>query len=1615
MMRHTLFALVCAAVSTVASAAFWPFSLFADDASASVVGAPVVSNGVTRTRLGSLYRDSLVVTDVDLSRASPGITNIVAGSNIVVTDVAPGVKSISAVSGAGSFAEISGRPEDNALLREALGSKAPVSSVAELTDMVLDHNVTLAVVSNGMDRVAETNELLQIRIDGLDTTCDLLERGLTNLENRMPFQAEVRAYSIFDGHIPALRVPYAGDGGGLAFYVLCADGVYRDSIDPQADLDRQPVFSVQSLYGHMFEKERLEELLPGVEWTSGFTLSSANVLQPLSAVCGGVGYPKCYGRAATVYELVLDLAGRDRSLWEDPTARGYADEEADAYIPFSGLERAMNKADAYAAGAYAAVAGLRAEYEEGPAAGRYIGKAIQHVDVAGAVVSLVPDTLTLAVVSNAVSWFAVQYEMTGPLVTDERAAACRMAVRCFGRTRIVLLSSQAGDIPFGPSSIELLPGDSIVTVERVAHDGGSGLTSISAIRLDESAIPAGDIVDAATNAVMSAVTHIVGDASDVLSSRIDDLETNVTAAVAGKLDDDFNALTNSTAFTNAVATIIPRGVDEGDVVRILGQEMVVQSNAAGVVHIGNELTLTSSSGSNRVGAYAAFADGPLNIFTAETLGELSDTTWLFAGARSSRDSLDSIGIGTSATVAGDCGTAVGAASCSESEAVSVGYNSHAGDKALAVGVEAQARGEGIALGYQAGAYAESIAIGVATKSEGEAVSVGNHASANSAGVAVGMKASASVYSTAIGYKATASMESIAIGPRAKAIDWHSIVISPDGYGRSHGDGTLNFGGVDSPDNVYFMDRTLTDMIRAESSNNLYVMTNANGASFTPLASGTYALKAPSEWHPAADPAAYLSVGRVSFSKVFAARVGNELIVSSNGVDWVFSTTAGLTTEVAGCGDGLYAGRFVAGTSGGVYAIDASHPDNAKFVPLTQQFRAVFCGIGNHESADGRLYPVWIGVRASDNRLFMSTDAGFNWGDIGLSAQLDAVASDGLGSIVGVYEGNKFCRMQIPDGQETYTGVIPGCSDLVDIACGGGRYVAVCGASAGDAYAYSSDDGVSWSPVYGTPQGFRAITYGAGLFVACEAAAGGVWYSQDGLAWAKAAEIMVGAGETITYGNGRFVCGTAGGVVYCDVPVSNVIPVVQHVVVNGRRLPVGDNNTVSISAVPLSRRINGQSLDGDVWIETPSDTSLVLDNGRVKTKAGDLVSAEAVDAYTKAGAKAMAENVAAAAVADSTIVRRDSPALTITAPGFNATGTNMGFRAKNTTYADGRINVTAGTNAYAVALPATNGTLARESWSSLSAMLVDANTNLDADRTSISTNLSKLVGSAGSIDGYVFDKDHVAMWYLDSGGYTNFVLRYTPSPYYGQGTFSVAAFGGYSDPVMYAMALGPAAIASGESSTALGTGAYATGSSSVALGSGAAANGSYTVALGPGADASVSYAIALGLEAKASEENAVALGHNAAASKGRSVALGTDTIANEWYSTAVGDYARAQGNCSLALGASPFANATHAMALGPYAVAGGNYSIALGSSVSAGWDHSVVIGSPAPGSGYSAHGTNTVNFAVTDNPDAVYFRDKTLSQMIREKAAELIKDAVKDLGPDVTAAALVEALKKIGEQ
>ena len=102
-MRYTLLALVCAAVSPVAVCAFARPTIDtrldrAGDMAvyAAAVSGPVADNGVTKVRLGSLYRDSLVVTDVALPVAGGTITNLVAGDNIVIDSPAPGVRRISA-------------------------------------------------------------------------------------------------------------------------------------------------------------------------------------------------------------------------------------------------------------------------------------------------------------------------------------------------------------------------------------------------------------------------------------------------------------------------------------------------------------------------------------------------------------------------------------------------------------------------------------------------------------------------------------------------------------------------------------------------------------------------------------------------------------------------------------------------------------------------------------------------------------------------------------------------------------------------------------------------------------------------------------------------------------------------------------------------------------------------------------------------------------------------------------------------------------------------------------------------------------------------------------------------------------------------------------------------------------------------------------------------------------------------------------------------------------------------------------------------------------------------------------------------------------------------------
>ena len=114
----------------------------------------VTSNGVTKTQLQHLYRDDYIVTGVDLSDVSGGITNLTAGDNVVIEDVGSDgkVKRISAVGGLeqdGVNALI--RLYDSTNLTLRIDAKADQSEVpTSVSQLSNDSGFVTASVTNGL-------------------------------------------------------------------------------------------------------------------------------------------------------------------------------------------------------------------------------------------------------------------------------------------------------------------------------------------------------------------------------------------------------------------------------------------------------------------------------------------------------------------------------------------------------------------------------------------------------------------------------------------------------------------------------------------------------------------------------------------------------------------------------------------------------------------------------------------------------------------------------------------------------------------------------------------------------------------------------------------------------------------------------------------------------------------------------------------------------------------------------------------------------------------------------------------------------------------------------------------------------------------------------------------------------------------------------------------------------------------------------------------------------------------------------------------------------------------------------------------------------------------------
>lgn len=596
-MRHTLLALVCAAVSTVASAAFWPFSMFSDDATATSVSVPVTSNGVTKTRLGNLYRDNLVVIDVDMSKAQGGITNLVAGDNIIIEEPAPGTKKISAIGGGVSPEDVSRliglydttnvTPRIDAklditnavthidvtnIVKDATNGIAQVSYVDAATNAVASNLVIVAsnlvVVSMKADRTSLrlrdlylSNTVESTILHGVTNQVDLLYASVSNINLRLPDPAPYQAVSAVSQFSPAFRVT-ASDG--FRMDVLCTDGAYHDLKDTLSSAVGHPVmkYSVTNLYGHAFTNSYLDTLYNGlVSWTEGFTPTAANIDRPITDVCVVSGFPDFYGRTATVREVVCDILSRDSANWlDDAKVVGH---ERD-YVPLTDVIRAVRTSLVYGRKAHEAAAQLRTDYEDGPVFGLPFVNVDPDVQATTTYVGVPHGVFASSTIPTGVSKVRLSFWTdTG----SSRSSEWFVLLSFAEPAQLVLVCPDDGDlISVNPAYAKA--GSYLVRLRRVAKTSSGRFVYVASVnQLDYQVVKpdfsgGNPVLVATINAsfdqdnaeFLSGVNGILIPAIDSLGEY---LTTNFNARLVLKLDDNYTALTNSSAFCSAVAQVSP--------------------------------------------------------------------------------------------------------------------------------------------------------------------------------------------------------------------------------------------------------------------------------------------------------------------------------------------------------------------------------------------------------------------------------------------------------------------------------------------------------------------------------------------------------------------------------------------------------------------------------------------------------------------------------------------------------------------------------------------------------------------------------------------------------------------------------------------------------------------------------------------------------------------------------------------------------------------------------------------------------------------------------------------------------------------------------------------------
>lgn len=349
------------------------------------------------------------------------------------------------------------------------------------------HRVSMGVSSNAfaIEDLEVASRVADARLDGLELRADLIGPAITNVLNAIPVRAPYNSYTSFSERVPALRI---SSGDGIGFFVLCTDGVYRDlryTTPGSASHRYNSLFDISSLYGHEFSVSYLTNRFGNLGWTASLVPSADNVDKRLSEVCGGASYPKCYGREATVRELLFDVLVRDPSLLSHSGFDGHGRD----FVDLKGLSDAMGYNDVYARMAHLAAAQLRHDYDSGPVAGLVLTNANVRLSASGMSCSLAirGGVLYNAEIPESVSTVKLsvipKQDVFGP-----RSESYRAMLR-FNGDATLYLDVPEGSRNTGPGTRRVTRGYRLVTVTRSAEYNGVYWYSMRLEELDNVTMP----------------------------------------------------------------------------------------------------------------------------------------------------------------------------------------------------------------------------------------------------------------------------------------------------------------------------------------------------------------------------------------------------------------------------------------------------------------------------------------------------------------------------------------------------------------------------------------------------------------------------------------------------------------------------------------------------------------------------------------------------------------------------------------------------------------------------------------------------------------------------------------------------------------------------------------------------------------------------------------------------------------------------------------------------------------------------------------------------------------------------------------------------------------------